>query len=73
MLKDAYRRLNARRSLSDIFGEIVFLMEYQSIGLYAHLALLSKFLALLFSKILSKMCSKNATYDPVALKFDKYV
>ena len=45
-------------------------MEYQNIGLYAHFALFSKFLALLFFKILSKMCSKNATYDPIALIFD---
>ena len=56
-----------KKVVSDIFGEIEFLMEYEDIGLYAHFALFSKFLALLFSKILSKMCSKNATYDPIAL------
>ena len=59
--------------LSDIFGEIEFLIEYENVGLYKHFALFSKFLALLFSKILSKMCSKNATYDPIALIFDKCV
>ena len=48
-------------------------MEYENIGLYAHFALFSRFLALLFSKILSKMCSKTATYDPIALIFDKCV
>ena len=52
------------------FYEIEFLMEYENIGLYA---LFSKFLALLFSKILSKMCSKNSTHDPIALIFDKCV
>ena len=62
-----------KKVVSDIFGEIEFLMEYENIGLYAHFALFSKFLALLFSKILSKMCSKNATYDPIALIFDKCV
>ena len=51
-----------KKVVSDIFGEIEFLMEYRNIGLYAHFALFSKFLALLFSKILSKMCSKNATF-----------
>ena len=55
----------------DIFSEIVFFMEYQTIGLYAHFALFLEFLTLLFSKILSKMCSKYATYDPIALIFDK--
>ena len=49
-------------------GKIEFLMEYENIGLYAHFALFSRFLAILFSKILSKMCSKSATYDPIALK-----
>ena len=48
-------------------------MEYENIGLYAHFTLFPKVLALLFSKILSKMCSKNATYDPIALTFDKCV
>ena len=48
-------------------------MEYENIGLYAHFALFLRFLALLFSKILSQMCSKNATYDPIALVFDKCV
>ena len=48
-------------------------MEYQNKGLYAYFALFSKFLAILISKILSKMCSKNATYDPIALIFDKCV
>ena len=47
-------------------------MEYENIGLYAHFALFSKFLALLFSKILNKMCSKNATYDHIALIFDVF-
>ena len=50
-----------KKVVSEIFGEIEFLMEYQNVGLYAHFALFSKFLALLFSKILSEMCSKNAT------------
>ena len=59
--------------VSDIFSEIGFLMEYENIGLCAHFSLFLKFLALLFSKILSKMCSKNATYDPIALIFDKCV
>ena len=62
-----------KKVVSDIFDEIEFLMEYGNIGLYAQFALFSKFLALLFSKILSKMCSKNATYDPIALIFDKCV
>ena len=62
-----------KKVASDIFGEIEFLMEYENIGLYAQFALFSKFLALLFSKILNKMCSKNATYDPIALIFDKCV
>ena len=48
-------------------------MEYEIIDLYAHFALFSKFLALLFSKILNKMCSKSATYDPIALIFDKCI
>ena len=55
------------------FWQIELLMEHQNMGLYAHFALFSKFLALLFSKILSKMCSKNATYDPIAIIFDKWV
>ena len=62
-----------KKVVSDIFGKIEFLMEYENTGLYAHFALFSRFLALLFSKILSKMCSKSATYDPIALIFDKYV
>ena len=62
-----------KKVVSDIIDEIEFLMEYENKGLYAHFALFSKFLALLFSKILSKMCSKNATYDPIALIFDKCV
>ena len=62
-----------KKVASDIFDEIEFLMEYENIGLYAHFALFSKFLALLFSRILSKMCSKNATYDPIPLIFDKCV
>ena len=62
-----------KKVVSDIFGKIEFLMEYEKIGLYAHFALFSKFLALLFSKILRKMCSKNATYDHIALIFDKCV
>ena len=62
-----------KKVVSDIFGKIEFLMEYENIGLYAHFALFSRFLALLFSKILSKMCSKTATYDPIALIFDKCV
>ena len=62
-----------KKVVSDIFDEIEFLMEYENIGLYAHFALFLRFLALLFSKILSKMCSKNATYDPIALIFDKCV
>ena len=62
-----------KKVVSDIFGEIEFLMEYENIGLYAHFALYSKFLALLFSKISSKMCSKKATYDPIALIFEKCV
>ena len=62
-----------KKIVSDIFGKIEFLMEYENIGLYAHFALFSRFLALLFSKILSKMCSKSATYDPIAPIFDKCV
>ena len=62
-----------KKVVSDIFGKIEFLMEYENIGLYAHFALFSRFLALLFSQILSKMCSKSATYDPIALIFDKCV
>ena len=62
-----------KKVVSDIFGKIEFLMEYENIGLYAHFALFSRFLALLLSKILSKMCSKSATYDPIALIFDKCV
>ena len=54
-------------------GEIEFLMEYKNIGLCAHFALFSKFLALLLSKILSKICLKNATYDPIALILNKCV
>ena len=45
-----------KKVVSDIFDEIEFLMEYKNIGYYAHFALFSKFFALLFSKILSKMC-----------------
>ena len=59
--------------VSDIFGEIEFLMEYQNIGLYAHFALFSNFFGHLFSKMLSKMCLKNATCDPIALIFDNCV
>ena len=62
-----------QKVVSDIFDEIEFLMQYENIGLYEHFALFSKLLALLFSKILSKMCSKNATYDPIVLIFDKCV
>ena len=62
-----------KKVVSDIFGKIEFLMEYENIGLYAHFALFSRFLALLFSKILSKMCSNSATYDPIALILDKCV
>ena len=62
-----------KKVVRDIFGKIEFLMEYENIGLYAHFALFSRFLTLLFSKILSKMCSKTATYDPIALTFDKCV
>ena len=62
-----------KKVVSDIFGKIEFLMEYKNIGLYAHFALFSRFLALLLAKILSKMCSKTATYDPVALIFGKCV
>ena len=62
-----------KKVVSDIFGKIEFLMEYENIGLYAHFAPFSRFLALLFSKILSKRCSKSATYDPIALIFDKCV
>ena len=54
-------------------GKIEFLMEYENIGLYAHCELFSRFLTRLFSKILSKMCSKTDTYDPFALIFDKCV
>ena len=61
-----------KKVVRDIFGEIEFLMEYKNIGLYAHFALLSKFLALLISKIKQNVL-KNATYDPIALIFDKYV
>ena len=46
-------------------------MEYQNKGLYAHFALFSKFVAILFFQILSKMCLKNATYDPIEVIFDK--
>ena len=62
-----------KKVVSDIFGKIEFLMEYENIGLYAHFTLFSRFLALLFSKILGNMCSKTATYDPIALIFDKCV
>ena len=62
-----------KKVVSDIFGKIEFLMEYENISLYAHFTLFSRFLALLFSKILGKMCSKTATYDPIALIFDKCV
>ena len=73
-----------KKVVSDIFDEIEFLMEYENIGLYAHFALFSKFLALLFCtifKILSPFIFqnikqnvfKNATYDPIALIFDKCV
>ena len=53
-----------KKVVSDIFDEIDFLMEYENIGLYAHFALFSKFLALLFSKILSKMCLKKCHLRP---------
>ena len=46
----------SKKVVSDIFGKIEFLMEYENIGKYVHFALFSRFLALLFSKILSKMC-----------------
>ena len=68
-----YITAECKKVVSDIFGKIEFLMEYEKIGLYAHFAPFSRFLALLFSKILSKMCSKSATYDPIALIFDKCV
>ena len=47
-------------------------MEYESIGLYAHFALFSKLLALIFQNIKQNVF-KNATYDPIALIFDKCV
>ena len=56
-----------KKAVSDIFGEIEFFYEISNIGLYVHFALFSQFLALLFSKILSKMCPNNDTYDPLAL------
>ena len=43
--------VECRKVVSNIFGEIEFLMEYQNLGLYAHFVLFSKFWALLFSKI----------------------
>ena len=72
-INDNVSSAECKKVVSDIFDEIEFLMEYENIGLNAHFALFSNFLALLFSKILSKMCSKNATYDPIALIFDKCV
>ena len=71
--KESVSSAECKKVVSDIFGKIEFLIEYENIGLYAHFALFSRFLALLFSKILSKMCSKSATYDPIALIFDKCV
>ena len=72
-LKSCNSSAECKKVVSDIFGKIEFLMAYENIGLYAHFALFSRFLALLFSKILSKMCSKSATYDPIAQIFDKCV
>ena len=39
-----------KKVVSDISDEIEFLMEYENIGLYAHFALFSKFLAIYFLK-----------------------
>ena len=58
-----------KRVVSDIFGEIEFLMEYQNIGYNTYFALFSKFLALLFFQNIKQNVLKNATYDPIALIF----
>ena len=64
MYPDCISSAECKKVVSDIFGKIELLMEYENIGLYAHFALFSRFLALLFSKVLSKMCSPCFGFTP---------
>ena len=49
-----------KKVVSDIFDEIEFLIEYETLGLYEHFALFSKFVALLFFQNIKQNVFKNA-------------
>ena len=58
-----------KKVVSDIFGEIEFLMKYENIGLYAHFTLFSKFLAPFIFQNIKQNVFKKCHLRPYCTNF----